>query len=342
MANEALRSARERALLSQAELAALAGVSRQLVSSAEAGRHAPAVDAALRIADVLGEGVDALFGAPPTAAVAVLGGPLREGEPVVAGRVGERLAAAPMASLTAGDAAWALPDGVVRDGVVTLLPGARANGFVVVGCDPLLGLCEALLGRAGGPRLVAVPGTSGAAVAALAGGRAHAALVHGPPGRLPERPEGVSAVHVARWRVGIGLPRELGAPSLEAVLAGAVPLVQREPSAASQQALMRAAGGVPAPGAAGAPAGGHVEAARRALLGRCAAVTFEPAAHQHGLGFLPLETHVVELWTDARWEGHPGARALGDLLTSAALARRVALIGGYDLDRCGAPAGGAG
>ena len=70
--------------------------------------------------------------------------------------------------------------------------------------------------------------------------------------------------------------------------------------------------------------------------------TCHPAAHQHGLGFLPLETHAVELWTDVRWEGHPGARALGDLLTSAALARRVTLIGGYDLDRCGTRAGGPG
>ena len=78
-----LRAARERAALTQAELAERAGVSRQLVTSAEAGRHAPAVDAALRIAHVLGEPVEALFGEAPPRARSVLGDPLREGEAVV-------------------------------------------------------------------------------------------------------------------------------------------------------------------------------------------------------------------------------------------------------------------
>lgn len=333
MPESRLRRARERASLSQAELAERAGLSRGLIASAEAGRHAPAVDAALRIARVLGEPVEELFAEAPGAARSVLGDPLGEGEPVVAGRVGDALVAAPLASLAAGDASWAMPDGVIEDGDVRLLPGARTAGLVVVGCDPVLGLCDRLLARGGGRRVVAVAGTTGSALEALGDGRAHAALVHAPEDRMPAPPVPVRRLHLARWRVGIGIAPTRRTRSLDAVLAGRVPLVQREGSATSQQALQRAAGGTPPPAAA--LAGGHVEAARRAALGRCAAVTFEPAARQHGLAFLPLETHAVELWLDERRLDHPGAAALADLLASGAFRERVALVGGYDLEGCG-------
>ena len=335
MPNPRLRRARERASLTQAELADQAGVSRQLVGSAEAGRHSPAVDTALRMAAVLGEPVETLFGDPPAAPGSVLGGALREGEAVVVGRVGTRLYAAPLASLAAGDAAWAAPDGIVEGGAIRLFPGSRPTGLVVVGCDPVLGLCQSLLSRGGARRVVAVSGTTGSALAALEGGRAHAALVHGPEDALPEPPAATRRVHLARWRVGIGLSAEHRMRSLEALLAGRVPLVQREESAASQQALVRAAGDR-TPRAA-ARARGHVDAARRAAIAGCAAVTFEPAARQHGLRFLPLEMHAVELWIDEPWIDHPGARALVELLGSAAFRDRVRLIGGYDLEGCGSP-----
>ncbi len=332
-----LRQAREQAGLTQAELAERAGVSRQLVGGVEAGRHVPSVDAAIGLARALGVSVEDLFAPPEGAAAAVLGGPLAEGEAVLAGRVGERLVAVPLGSLALGDAAWAAPDGVIEGGAVRLLPGAQAAGLVVVGCDPVLGICDALLNRGGARRMVAVPGSSGAGIDALAAGRAHAAVVHGPEGRLPAPPVAARRLHLARWRVGIGLGEGGRASSLEDVLAGAVPLVQREESAASQQALLRSAaraGIAPPPPAA--RAGGHIEAARRAALTGGAGVTFEPAAHRHGLGFLPLEVHDVEIWIDARWVDHPGARALGDLLVAPEFRRRVDLVGGYDLRDCGA------
>ena len=303
------------------------------MSSVEAGRHAPAVDAALGIARALGESVEALFGDPPASARSVLGDPLRDGDAVVVGRVGDLLYASGMTDLAAADASWAMPDGIVEGREIRLLPGSRVTGLVVVGCDPVLGLCEAMLSRDGGRRVVAVSGTTGSAVAALAGGRAHAALVHGPEGGLPEMPVAARRTHLARWQVGIGLGANRRTRSLDALLAGRIPLIQREESAASQQALVRAAGGVTPPGDVRARS--HVDAARRAAIGGCAAVTFEPAAHQHGLGFLPLETHTVELWIDERWLDHPGAQALMDLVAAAAFRDRVGLIGGYDLEGCG-------
>jgi DNA-binding XRE family transcriptional regulator len=330
-----LRRAREAAGLTQAQLAARAGVSRQLVGAAEAGRHAPSVQTALRIARALGRPVEDLFALPGEEPAPAAGG-LAPGTPVALGRVGGRLVAHPLASLVAGDAAWAAPDGVVdEDGAARLLPGGRADALVVVGCDPLLGLCAAML-AAGPGRLAAIAGTSGDAVDALAEGRAHAALVHGPDGALPPPAMPVRRVHVARWRVGLGVSPAHDRGALEPLLRDGVPIVQREASAASQQALERAAGDLlPAPVARAA---GHVPAARHAALAGCAAVTFEPAALQHGLGFVPLEEHVVELWVGPGAGGHPGAEALERLLRSDALRRRVALVGGYDMEGAGEPA----
>jgi DNA-binding XRE family transcriptional regulator len=329
-----LRAARERAGLSQAALAARAGISRQAVGAVEAGRHAPSVDTALRLARAVGRTVEEVFGAAPDAVPAP---GLADGTAVAVGRVGERIVAHPLPGLVAGDAAWASPDGVVEDGAVRLLPGAEPEGLVVVGCDPVLGLCEALVGRRGPRRVVAVAGTSGSAVAALADGRAHAGVVHGPEGRLPRPPRAVRRVRLARWAVGVGVHPGRDRGALEAVLDDGVPLIQRDGSAAGQQAVARAAGDrLPPPAALAA---GHVDAARRAAITGWAAVTFAPAARHHGLGFIPVETHDVELWIGERWLDHPGAEALLGLIRGDAFRARVGLVGGYDLEGTGEWAG---
>lgn len=327
-----LRAARERAGLSQADLARAAGVSRQLISAVEGGRHAPAVDTAIRIARALGASVEDLFG-PPVAtpdAPRLLGAP-RPGDIVRLGRVGDRLVAA----RADGAGGWPAGDGVVTGGGgVAIVAGARPADAVVVGCDPALGVCEALLAQPG-RRLLAAAGSSAAAVAALAAGDAHAGVVHGPEGTLPDPPVPVVRTHLARWTVGIGAPSHPTA--LDTVLSGAVPLVQREAGAASQDALARAAraagGDVPP---AAAVASGHLDAARRARLTGAAALTFEPAAHREGLRFTPLERHAVELWVDARHRDDPAITALLDLIASGTFRSRVGLVGGYDLAGCGA------
>src|SRR6201993_1044572 len=91
---------RERRLqsgLTQAELAARAGVSRQLVAAVEAGHNTPAVDAALGLARALATTVAELFAATPPDIVAALGGRLRDGVSLRVGRVGDQLVAAELA-----------------------------------------------------------------------------------------------------------------------------------------------------------------------------------------------------------------------------------------------------
>jgi DNA-binding XRE family transcriptional regulator len=326
-----LRARRLAAGLSQERLARHADVSRALVASVEGGRHTPAVGAALRLAAALDATVEELFGpavAEPAPVTAVLGGEAPpDGAGVRAARVGGRTVVAPAREGLAG---WAPADGVLAGGALRPFPGIAGEALVVAGCDPALGLAEALLGPR---RLLAVQATTGDALAALRAARCHAAAVHGPAGALPAAPRGAHRERLARWRVGLASHPALGRPTLEALAGGDVALVSREPSATSQQALARAAArlGAGEPPPAGPVAAGHLEAARRALWGRCAAVTMEPAARALGLDFEPLEAHVVELWLAPGAIDHPGATALLELLASAAFRARLQALD-YDME----------
>jgi DNA-binding XRE family transcriptional regulator len=331
-----LRARRVECGLTQAELAARAGVSRQLVAAVETGLNTPAVDAALGLARALATTVEDLFADTPLGVVAALGGRLREGAALRVGRVAEQLVAAELADHGISGAGWAEPDGVVLGGKVRLFPGSTPAGIVVAGCDPALGVAEAMLHGLGPRSLLAVSAPTGTALRALKQGRVHAAVVHGVPSELPQPPVPVLRWHLARWQVGLAVAPMLRAQSLEAVLGGEIPVAQRDSAAASQQAFERAVSraGIAAP-PVGPRAAGHIDAARIAATIRGAAITTEAAARAFDLRFLALEDHTVEIWLAERWVDHPAIHGLGDLLATTAFSERVAHFGGYDLAGCG-------
>ena len=333
---DSLRERRLECGLTQAELAARAGVSRQLVAAVEAGRNAPAVDAALALARALATTVEELFAGPQPEPVAALGGSVQSRAPLRIGRVGDRLVAAELADHGIAGAGWARPDGVSQAGKLRLFPGARPAGVVLAGCDPAFGLAERMLDGLGPRSLLAISAPTGIALRALGHGGVHAAVVHGIEQELPAPPLPVVRWHVARWQVGIAVVPALREHSLEGVLASGVPVAQRDHAAASQQAFERAriaAGIEQAP--VGPRASGHLDAARLAATLAGAGVTTEGAARAFNLRFLALEDHAVELWVGERWLGHPGIDALAELLTTSAFTERVAQYGGYDLADCG-------
>jgi transcriptional regulator with XRE-family HTH domain len=328
--------------LTQAELAARAGVSRQLVAAVETGHNAPSVDAALRLAGALETTVEELFaeGAGATEHVSALGERLLDGAPLRIGRVGDRLVAAELADRGVAGAGWGTPDGTIDGGRLRLYPGAAPAGLVIAGCDPALGIAEAMLRGLGSRSLLAISAATGDALTALQNDAIHAAVVHGAPGRLPEPPVPVVRLHFARWQVGLGVTPALQHESLEALVAGEVPIAQRDAAASSQRAFARAlaAAGI-APPPPGPKADGHLATARIAAATGGAAVTTESAARAFGLGFIALEAHTVEVWCATRWRDQPGLEAFADLLTGAAFTERVAHFGGYDLSGCGSRAG---
>jgi DNA-binding XRE family transcriptional regulator/molybdate-binding protein len=332
----ALRDRRLECGLTQAELAARTGVSRQLIAAVEAGRNSPAVEAGLSIARALGSTVEELFAEHAPAVVVVLGDRLRDGAAIRVGRVGDQLVAAELADHGVAGAAWAKPDGVLDPDGVRLFPGATPAGCVLAGCDPAFGVAEAMLGGLGSRSLLAISAATGTALQALERGAVHAAVVHGRSQELPESPVPVIRWHLARWQVGLAVPTRLRGHSFEAVLRSGVPIVRRDPAATSQQAFERAriAAGIE-PLARGPEATGHLDAARLAATLDAAAVTTEGAARTFDLSFVALEDHVVEVWITDRWLDHPGVAALGEVLTTAAFTERVAHFGGYDLSHCG-------
>ena len=252
------------------------------------------------------------------------------------GRVGDTLVAAELADHGVAGASWANPDGVLRDGQLELFEGAAVAGVVIAGCDPALGVAEAMLAGLGERSLLAMSAPTGVALRALSRGGVHAAVVHERRGRLPRPPIPVARWHLATWQVGLGVPSSAAGASVEAVLAGDYPIVQRDQAASSQRALERAGAGV---GVAHIPIGplasGHLDAARTAAALGGAGVTTEGAARAFGLPFLALEEHVVEIWVARRWLAHPGIEAFAELLARTAFTERVGQFGGYDLARCG-------
>jgi len=337
-AHDGLRERRLHLGLTQVELASRAAVSRQLVAAVEAGRNVPSVQAALALAGALGCTVEELFGrGTRSRASSALGEPLPDGAAVRVGRVGEQLVAAALADHGIAGDGWARPDAVLAGGELELLPAAEIAGTVVAGCDPALGVAEAMLAGRGRRSLLALSAPTGESLAALERGSVHAAVVHDRREQLPDPPQPVGRVHLARWQVGLAVAPGLPQASLEHVARSGFPLVQRSPGARSQRAFERAlaAAGLGAP-RRGPIASGHLAAARAASLLRGAAVTTEGAARAFGLRFLALEQHVVELWVADQWLGEPGPQDLIELLGRPAFTRRVAQFGGYDLDGCGA------
>jgi len=229
---------------------------------------------------------------------------------------------------------WPRANGVLRDGRLSALPGDSLDGFVVVGCDPALGLAAALLPSDGPHRVIAISGSTTTALDALAGGRAHAALVHGPVETLPEAPDGGLRLHVARWRVGVA-NRGRRSRSVAELCHRRARVVQRDAGASSQKAFLAAVDAEGGRRPSGPIASGHLEVARLVVHGAAAGVTMEPAAIHSGLAFSALEEHVVEVWIGPGWHEHPGATALGEVLRSAAFTSRLALVGGYELAGCG-------
>lgn len=319
-----LREWREAAGLTQADLAARAGVSRQLVGAIEAGRHLPRVDAGLALAAALGGDVATLFGPHPAAVDVVSGAVPPDGTLVRVGRVGERTVTAPA---RLGPEGWDVADGVAGGGTVTPFD-TLAPGFVVAGCEPGLQVLERQL-REAGMAAVAATASSRAAAAALADGRVHAAVIHGPADRLPAPEIAVDRFLLSRWRVGLAASPQRPGRWWEEVLAGAGPVVQREEGAGVQRAFEEALGGTgPVPGPR---VGSHVEAALRAMLTGLAAVTIEPAALAVGAAFHPLEVHEAELWVDRRRLGERAVAAALEAIAGARFQRRLAAVGGYDL-----------
>jgi molybdate-binding protein/DNA-binding XRE family transcriptional regulator len=364
-----LRAARAQLGISQAELAHRAGVTRQAVSAIEAGKAAPTMSVALRLARVLGRRVDDLFRLVdelPTVSAELLDpGDLSAEEPVrvQVANIGGRVIARPLTGSAGVMLTLPRANGIVRPPTggarrrpiqVELFadPAHLESTLVAVGCDPATSLlAEHLRRRHPTVELAWQGGNSLQALEAVGRGEAHLAGTH-----LLDPTTGVYNVPFARrllgpdarlvtfavWEQGLmlapGNPRGIGHVG---DLAGpAVRIANREAGSGARALLDAelARAGVKTEQVTGysTVVRSHLAAAEAVAAGLAdAAVGVRAAAQALGLAFLPLAQERYDLAIPDRFFELPPVQALLETLTSPLFRLEVEALGGYDVTLMG-------
>jgi putative molybdopterin biosynthesis protein len=343
-------AARGRRGLSVAQLAQLAGVSRQSIYSIEAGSFVPSTAVALRLARALDAPVDQLFeltGDPPAPAedrleaVDLLPGvEIEPGQPVQLCRVGGRTIAAAPSPIN-----WALPvsDAVFDGGSRARLFDPEAefdNRLLIAGCDPAISILARHAARAG-VEVIAAHRNSTAALALLETGMAHVAGVHF-QANVPEvkkrfAKRSAAVFSFAAWEQGLviahGNPK--GIRGIDDLARRGVNIVNREAGAGSRRLLdlQLAAARIPPKRVRGydREAQGHLPAAWQVKTGAAdCCIATKAAARMFGLDFLPLATERYDLAIRRRDLDLPAIVRLLEVLGRADFRREVEKFGGYD------------
>jgi putative molybdopterin biosynthesis protein len=356
-----LRLARRARGLSQQQVAEMARVTRQAISSLESGQSDPSLRVALALAGALGMTVEELFGPHETAApvtarpVAPLGG---EGARVMLAPVGEGYVALPLQGVTASRGGFLPAGGLIAERASG--PGQNAKirpigtlrpVLVAAGCDPALPLIGAPLGLLDPPVGFSWwPCPSEEALRLAAAGLVHVAGTHlrGPGGdynigqAAELLPQGGQVIGFCSWREGLVVRPDLAdkISSVEDAARQGLRLVNREPGAEARRVLDRelADTGIEASQLPGynTQARGHLEVAAAIAAGLAdAGIASEPAALAYDLAFLPLTAEHFDLVIPA---GHADSREVQGLLkvlSSAWLLDQLASVPGYDPARCG-------
>jgi len=366
-----LRAARAQLGISQAELAHRAGVTRQAVSAIEAGKAAPTMAVALRLARALGRRVDDLFRLVdelPTATADLLDAatvPPDETVRVQVANIGGRLVARPLTGSAGVILTLPRANGIVRPRASLATPGqwqvrvelfsdpARLDStLVAVGCDPATSLlAEHLRRRHPTMELVWQGGNSLQALESVGRGEAHLAGTH-----LLDPVTGVYNVPFARrllgadarlitfavWEQGLmvagGNPR--GIHEVGDLARAGVRVANREPGSGARALLdaqIQQAGITPAQMAGyDSVVRSHLAAAEAVAAGLAdAAVGVRAAALALGLSFVPLAQERYDLAIPASLFETPAVQALLETLTSPLFRLEVEALGGYDVSPMG-------
>lgn len=362
-----LRLARLARGLSQQDLAAAAGVTRQAVAGFEAGRWDPSLRVAVALARALGTSVEDLFAAAAElpALDAVPLAPLPAGGArVEIGQVGTTAVAVPLSNHLPTRAGFMPCDGTTAPlagrgtshCAVTPLHAPRAS-LVVAGCDPALPLLRGPLSRLERPLgLLWWPCASDEALRLAAAGLVHVAGFHLDKAAAGDAPAMVRRLGVAEaeivqfasWREGLAARPEQPVPTgLADVAHRSLRFVNREPGAEARrlvdQELQRL--GIDACEIVGydSAAEGHLVAAS-AVSARVGdvGITIEPAALAYGLSFVPLAEELSLLAIPRTHIALPEVQDLLRVLAAASVRDQLASLPGYhDVGTCGAPLMGA-
>ncbi|MHB1534656.1 MAG: substrate-binding domain-containing protein [Acidimicrobiales bacterium] len=361
--------------LSQQDLAAVAGVTRQAVAGIEAGRWDPSLRVALALARALNSPVEEVFGPPAALSpvdVRLLAASPDVGQRVELARVGALTVGLPLAGDRAWRAGFVAASGVVSSvdsGVVGGGTGVMGGGegmddaasvrphvpawhsVVVAGCDPALPLLAEPLSRLNPPvGLAWWPCSSQRALELAAAGLVHAAGIHfpedyqGPVTAVGSHLGGAGAevIGFAAWREGLAFPPNLNHErvTLVDVAQRGLRIVNREhgSEARSLLDLERRKAGLEGAELAGydTQVGGHLLVASSVAAGLGdVGISTEPAALAYGLDFAALASERSYLVLARPVLTTPEAQALLRVLGSPYLQQQLSILPGYDASACG-------
>lgn len=306
--------------LSQRALSEAAGITRQAVGAIENGRMQPSVGIALGLARVLGTSVEVLFGS--------------EGEPLPNPK---RVARALIRGRTVAHA-------LDQDHLAIEPADSTVPCVFIGGCDLAIGLLSRhATVRSRDARVLWLPMTNRAALAGLARGNLHAAVVHGDA--TPEQARRMRqfirfelATSEAGWLVGRGNP--LGLRRAADITRTKARLANRPAGAGARRLLdeqLRRASVDPR-GIAGyeRELSGQLDAGRAVAQGFAdTAVGMASVARVFDLDFLPLREERCALLVPRASIRTPEIRALLDALRSTPYRRDLEALKSYDVARMG-------
>ena len=339
--------------LSQKALAEGAGVSRQAIHAVEAGLRVPSTSLGLRLAHILGCGVEDLFRLAPDAGIRTRLAPAapgcETGSRVALGKVGGRWVAhrLPAHGIRAADGVMVAESVGDTALVQTVAEAAHlVRNVLVAGCAPLLGaVAHRVNRRFNDARVTWLRAGNRRAMDLLASGMVHVAGLH-PSGAacesdtvsvvrraLPGRP--MLVVNLTRWRQGLVVPpgNPLGLGTGADLLRPELRVALREEGSGAHDLAARLieAEGVSDLAPAGPLAADHGDVARLVRWESAdVGIAIESAALAEGLDFVPLTEERFDLVIPAELAAGPPVSRLLDALDDPGFRTEVNHLPGYD------------
>ena len=337
MTKQRANRVRERRLasgLSQAELAAKAGLSRAAVSAIEIERLVPSVAAALAIAQVFGCSVEDLFAPAPEAQPAWAWLPERATCRFWHARVNGKTWLYPVESHSGS-----MPhDGVAKGGEIKEVgSGNRDTTLVMASCDPAAGFLAEAYRHATGGRLLILQRSSRQALELLGRGIIHAAGVHF---ATPEQPQGnahlvreilgvgYQLIRVSSWEEGVCVSSAARLTSIDEAVHSKFRWVGREPGSAAGQCLIEL---LPASAKPRHQAPDHRGVAMAVRFGWAdAGICHRYVTEEGGLDFLSVRREEYDLCFAATSASDPRLAGLLMVLRSSSFRKLIDELPGFD------------
>lgn len=323
--------------MTQSQLAERAGISRTAVTAIEGERLVPSVAAALAIADVLGDTVEALFGRGGLSADDEAWAWEPEADASKRfwrAEVGGRRIRYPAVSVPMFTP---LPDSGATPSAV-----APEETLVMACCDPAAGLLATQFADVTGLRLLVLPRSSRQAVEMLRQGLVHMAGLHLATRDAPERNDqvvrevlgsDVQMLRVARWQEGIAVAPAAQLRSVRAATRAKLTWIGREPGSGARQCLDSLLGDRPGPRRIARNHRGVTDAVQSGWAD--AGVCVQLVSAEAGLDFLPVREEAYDVCYPSSLADDRRIKAFLGVVRSAAYRKLLGELPGYDTSETG-------